>query len=109
MPQGRRKAPFSGKAKKQQMQAKKQRKTVLIGILKSKITNRSQSILYFYKIYVKLEIAPKIWRMLKAAKVFRASIKCLDHLDEIDTTCNFSKKLEKKCSKGRRRPGKQLK
>ena len=26
MPQGRRRAPFSGKAKKQQMQAKKQRK-----------------------------------------------------------------------------------
>lgn len=32
MPQGRRKTPFSGKAKKLQMQAKKQRQRTLLGI-----------------------------------------------------------------------------
>jgi len=32
MPQGRRKVPFSGKAKKQQMQAKKQRQRTLLGM-----------------------------------------------------------------------------
>lgn len=33
MPQGRRRAPFSGKAKKQQMQEKKQRKNqILLGM-----------------------------------------------------------------------------
>lgn len=37
MPQGRKKAPFSGKAKKQQMQAKKQRQQSLLG----KIINNS--------------------------------------------------------------------
>lgn len=33
MPQGRRKTPFSGKAKKLQMQAKKERQRTLLGML----------------------------------------------------------------------------
>lgn len=40
MPQGTRKKPFSGKAKKQQLQAKKQRQSsALFGIYNIKLTN----------------------------------------------------------------------